>query len=123
MTKFSKNGHMLLIAASTRYSLVKGERIVRSVLTARLRDFQVKLKLLNILASQIIAWSRSHPSSPNKVVAATNSTVKSLVVVGELLFSAHQDHKIQVWKIDINVITKPHDLMKNTSNASPPSPP
>ncbi|CAB4295061.1 unnamed protein product [Prunus armeniaca] len=111
MTKFSKNGHMLLLAASTRYSSVKGERIVRSVLTARLRDFQ------------IIAWSRSHPSSPNKVVAATNSTVKSLVVVGELLFSAHQDHKIQVLKIDINVITKPHDLMKNTSNASPPSPP
>ena len=33
----SKNKRMPLRAASTRYSLVKGERIVRSVLTARLR--------------------------------------------------------------------------------------
>ncbi|CAL8994341.1 unnamed protein product [Prunus brigantina] len=85
MTKSSKNGHMPLIAASTRFSLVKGERIVRSVLTARLRDFQVKLKLLNILTSQIIAWSRSHPSSPNKVVAATNSTVKLLVFKNNII--------------------------------------
>ena len=30
---------MPVSAASTRYSLVKGERIVRFVLTARLRDF------------------------------------------------------------------------------------
>ena len=37
----SKNRRMPLWAASTRYSLVKGERIVRSVLTARLRVFQL----------------------------------------------------------------------------------
>ncbi|KAK9189983.1 hypothetical protein WN943_018583 [Citrus x changshan-huyou] len=36
----SKNRRMPLSAASTRYSLVKGERIVRSVLTARLREFK-----------------------------------------------------------------------------------
>jgi len=35
----SKNRRMPLSAESTRYSLVKGERIVRSVLTARLRTF------------------------------------------------------------------------------------
>jgi hypothetical protein len=33
---------MPLFAASTRYSLVKGERIVRFVLTARLRDLPVQ---------------------------------------------------------------------------------
>lgn len=33
---------MPLSAASTRYSLVKGERIVRSVLTTRLRDQNVQ---------------------------------------------------------------------------------
>ena len=32
----SKNWSMLLVAAGTRYSLVKGERIVRSVTTAQL---------------------------------------------------------------------------------------
>ena len=36
----SKNRRMLLLAASTRYSLVKGERIVRSVLTAQLRGYK-----------------------------------------------------------------------------------
>ena len=40
---------MPLSAASARYSLVKGERIVRSVLTARLRDFEM-LQLLYFVA-------------------------------------------------------------------------
>ena len=35
----SKNRRMPVRTACTRYSLVKGERIVRSVLTARLRKF------------------------------------------------------------------------------------
>ncbi|CAK7336254.1 unnamed protein product [Dovyalis caffra] len=35
-----KNWRMPLFAANTRYSLVKGERIVRSVFTARLRGFE-----------------------------------------------------------------------------------
>jgi hypothetical protein len=38
----SKNRRMPLDVASTRYSLVKGERIVRFVLTARLRDLLSK---------------------------------------------------------------------------------
>ena len=36
----SKNWGMLLIVACTRYSLVKGERIVRSVLTTQLLEFE-----------------------------------------------------------------------------------
>jgi hypothetical protein len=39
----SKNGCMLLIVASTRYSLVKGERIVRFVLTTQLHALTNKL--------------------------------------------------------------------------------
>lgn len=46
--KPSKKLRMPLSAASTRYSLVKGERIVRSVLTARLRElFFCSNRLLN----------------------------------------------------------------------------
>jgi hypothetical protein len=44
-----KNRRMPLIAARTRYSLVKGKRIVRSVLTARLRDSVSVLTSLIIL--------------------------------------------------------------------------
>jgi hypothetical protein len=44
-----KNRRMPLIAARTRYSLVKGERIVRFVLTARLRGLVIVLTYLIIL--------------------------------------------------------------------------
>ena len=50
----SKNWRMPLYAASTRYSLVKGERIVRFVLTARLRALSNRLRLdfiVGLLAS------------------------------------------------------------------------
>ena len=38
--ELSKNRRMPVCAASARYSLVKGERIVRSVLATRLRKIQ-----------------------------------------------------------------------------------
>ncbi|KAI9111744.1 hypothetical protein K1719_017434 [Acacia pycnantha] len=52
--------------------------------------------------SEIRAWSRSPNFTSNPhgdVVATNNGAVKSLVVSGDKLFSAHQDHKIRVWKI------------------------
>ena len=49
----SKIRRMLLVAASTRYSLVKGERIVRFVLTAQLRNLQRQQVLHYIPASQL----------------------------------------------------------------------
>ncbi|KAH9709170.1 WD REPEATS REGION domain-containing protein [Citrus sinensis] len=38
----------------------------------------------------------------NVVATGNGDAVKSLVVLGDKLFSAHQDHKIRVWKIDNN---------------------
>ena len=49
----SKNRRMPLFAACTRYSLVKGERIVRFVLTARLRDLGRALSFIFIL---VLMW-------------------------------------------------------------------
>ncbi|CAL5398851.1 unnamed protein product [Camellia sinensis] len=54
--------------------------------------------------SEIRLWRNQNPSKPNNftdtVVASGNSAAKSIVVSGEkLLFSAHQDRKIRVWKI------------------------
>ncbi len=46
----SKNRRMPHDVASTRYSLVKGERIVRFVLTARLRDLLSKWNPSHIVA-------------------------------------------------------------------------
>ncbi|XP_028788043.1 protein JINGUBANG [Neltuma alba] len=63
--------------------------------------------------SEIRAWSRGPGFSSNPhgdVVSANNGAVKSLVVSGDKLFSAHQDHKIRVWKIqpdDPNLRFKP----------------
>ncbi|KAJ4835509.1 hypothetical protein Tsubulata_048928 [Turnera subulata] len=60
--------------------------------------------------SEIRAWNRDgHPSSSSvldrpapadNIVATSNGAVKSLVVLGDKLFSAHQDNKIRVWKIE-----------------------
>ncbi|CAN4124295.1 unnamed protein product [Withania somnifera] len=36
----------------------------------------------------------------NRVVAHSSSSIKSIVIFGDKLFSAHQDHKIRVWKIN-----------------------
>ena len=45
---------MPVSAAGTRYSLVKGERIVRSVLTARLRAFNVTTRHLFIHQTRVL---------------------------------------------------------------------
>ncbi|KAJ6876988.1 hypothetical protein NC651_029875 [Populus alba x Populus x berolinensis] len=46
---------MPLSAASTRYSLVKGERIVRSVPTARLRDLRTLFALEVVETAKLLA--------------------------------------------------------------------
>ncbi|GLT63369.1 hypothetical protein SLA2020_359390 [Shorea laevis] len=50
--------------------------------------------------SEVRSWSRDLSGLDN-VVAISNGAVKSLVVLEDKrLFSAHQDNKIRVWKID-----------------------
>ncbi|RID46537.1 hypothetical protein BRARA_I03189 [Brassica rapa] len=47
----------------------------------------------------IRVWPREPPfSSTGNIVAAGSGGVKSLVILGDKLISAHQDHKIRVWK-------------------------
>ncbi|XP_061349593.1 protein JINGUBANG [Gastrolobium bilobum] len=41
-------------------------------------------------------------SNTNNMVAFSNGAIKSLIVFGDMLFSAHQDHKIRVWRIETN---------------------
>ncbi|OAY49898.1 protein JINGUBANG [Manihot esculenta] len=43
-----------------------------------------------------------HPDSTDKIIATSNGAFKSLVIIGDKLFSAHQDCKIRVWKINKN---------------------
>ncbi|KAJ8563087.1 hypothetical protein K7X08_031539 [Anisodus acutangulus] len=38
--------------------------------------------------------------SKEKIVCQSGSAVKSIVIMGDKIFSAHQDHRIRVWKID-----------------------
>ncbi|KAM7515589.1 hypothetical protein LguiA_005172 [Lonicera macranthoides] len=49
----SKNSRMLLNAASTRYSLVKGERIVLFVLTAQLREVLIDTRSHSYFAARV----------------------------------------------------------------------
>ncbi|KAB5524929.1 hypothetical protein DKX38_022678 [Salix brachista] len=58
-------------------------------------DKEIRLWMRNPLDSEIDQEELS-----NNVVAVAKGAVKSLVVLAEKLFSAHQDHKIRVWKIN-----------------------
>ncbi|MCD7469650.1 hypothetical protein HAX54_008799 [Datura stramonium] len=52
---------------------------------------------------EILLWNRDPLKQEHHsvvVVAQSSSSVKSIVIFGDKLFSAHQDHKIRVWKID-----------------------
>ncbi|XP_059309702.1 protein JINGUBANG-like [Lycium ferocissimum] len=46
---------------------------------------------------EILVWDSY---SKEKIVCQSGSAVKSIVIMGDKLFSAHQDHRIRVWKID-----------------------
>ncbi|KAL0447100.1 UNVERIFIED_CONTAM: protein JINGUBANG [Sesamum latifolium] len=49
---------------------------------------------------EIRVWDRNPSSlSQNYIVSEGYSAVKSMVVLGDKLFTAHHDHKIRVWKI------------------------
>ncbi|CAN8291785.1 unnamed protein product [Cochlearia groenlandica] len=53
---------------------------------------------------EIRVWPREPPFSPEystgNIVAKGHGGVKSLVIHGDKLISAHQDHKIRIWKIN-----------------------
>ncbi|KAJ4711188.1 Transducin/WD40 repeat-like superfamily protein [Melia azedarach] len=64
--------------------------------------------------SEIRAWSRDSfaKTSTNNVVATGNgAAVKSLVVLGDKVLSAHQDHKIRIWKIENNNSGKKYECI------------
>ncbi|KAJ0257731.1 F3 protein [Hirschfeldia incana] len=53
---------------------------------------------------EIRVWPREPPSSSTgNIVGAGSGGVKSLVILGDKLISAHQDHKIRVWKTNDDV--------------------
>jgi len=56
---------------------------------------EIRLWKGNSLDSEI-----DHENLSNNVVVVGKGAVKSLVVLEDKLFSAHQDHKIRVWKIN-----------------------
>ncbi|KAH0684438.1 uncharacterized WD repeat-containing protein alr3466-like [Solanum tuberosum] len=53
---------------------------------------------------EILVWdinpSRQDNCLKGKTVCQSGSAIKSIVIMGDKLFSAHQDHRIRVWKID-----------------------
>ncbi|KAL2340859.1 hypothetical protein Fmac_008799 [Flemingia macrophylla] len=71
---------------------------------------------------QILSWNRSQLQKSTAAVSAGNGAVKSLVIHSNKLFSAHQDHKIRVWKIaDNNDNNNKHDHLKYTHVATLPT--
>ncbi|KAH6770730.1 Transducin/WD40 repeat-like superfamily protein, partial [Perilla frutescens var. hirtella] len=55
---------------------------------------------------EVRVWDRNPSSyseiSHNHTVSDSQSAVKSIIILGDKMFTAHNDHKIRVWKIDNN---------------------
>ncbi|KAL8550433.1 hypothetical protein ACS0TY_009025 [Phlomoides rotata] len=49
---------------------------------------------------EIRVWDRNPASSYNDTVSESYGAVKSILGLGDKLFTAHSDHRIRVWKID-----------------------
>lgn len=62
-------------------------------------------------------YDNENPTYDHNMVAAGKGAVKSLAISGDKLFSAHQDHKIRVWKID----NHERDLQKYSRLATLPT--
>ncbi|KAL0327226.1 UNVERIFIED_CONTAM: hypothetical protein Sangu_1800600 [Sesamum angustifolium] len=65
---------------------------------------------------EIRVWDRNPCSlSQNYIVSEGYSAVKSMVVLGDKLFTAHHDHKIRVWKI---ANSTPHQKIQDYYNVT-----
>ncbi|KAM7475565.1 hypothetical protein LguiB_022808 [Lonicera macranthoides] len=58
-------------------------------------DKEIRLSKCNSLGSEV-----NYENQNDSIVTAGKGAVKSLVVMADKIFSAHQDHKIRVWKIN-----------------------
>ncbi|EXC34223.1 putative WD repeat-containing protein [Morus notabilis] len=69
---------------------------------------------------EIASWNNhinnNHHNNNNVVLTAGNGAVKSLVVSGDKLFSAHQDHKIRVWRISSSSSNNNNSNNNNNNN-------
>ncbi|KAK8526500.1 hypothetical protein V6N13_017528 [Hibiscus sabdariffa] len=108
-----------LASASQRHDHEKITRAIHSKCVATFKNqsyvFTLALAGRNFLYGgssngEIREWrvdcSEQGDRTDNNVVATCNGAVKSLVVLGDKLFSAHHDNKIRVWRIHSHVHRK-----------------
>ncbi|XP_050220711.1 protein JINGUBANG [Mercurialis annua] len=111
----TSNHHYFLSAATRHHCLatLKGHTTYISSLT-----LAGKFLYSGSSDKEIRSWNRNPLDSSEilTVVAVGKGAVKSLVVSADKLFSAHQDHKIRVWKI-----TNSNDQEKYTHLATLPT--
>ncbi|KAA8540868.1 hypothetical protein F0562_024994 [Nyssa sinensis] len=89
--------HHCIATLKCHNSYISSLAIARKFLCTGSSNKEIRLWKRNTSSSRDL-----DPQNPtnNMVVAAGKGAVKSLVVLADKLFSAHQDHKIRVWKID-----------------------
>lgn len=94
----SKTHHHCLTTLKGQTSYIASLTLAGKFLYAGSSDREIRSWKHNPLHSDQL----EHESLTNNLVAAGKGAVKSLVVQADKLFSAHQDHKIRVWKINNN---------------------
>ncbi|KAK1433794.1 hypothetical protein QVD17_10711 [Tagetes erecta] len=59
-------------------------------------------KEIRMLKRDNLRYEFDHENLNNSMIITGKGAVKSLVVSADTIYSAHQDHKIRVWKVDEN---------------------
>ncbi|XAR72654.1 [Myosin heavy-chain] kinase [Bertholletia excelsa] len=91
----SHNRHQLIATLKGHATYPSSIAIAGKFLYTGSSDREIRLYKRNSLTSEF-----EYESLTDNTVAAGTGAVKSLVVLSNKIFSAHQDHKIRVWKIE-----------------------
>ncbi|KAK7291656.1 hypothetical protein RIF29_06971 [Crotalaria pallida] len=113
--------HNLLTTLTAHTSYVSSLTMAGNFLYTGSSDREIKLWNRTHFHSELFHPQQYSPTNYNNmVVVAGKGAVKSLVVHSNKLFSAHQDHKIRVWKISNNQNQEAHQ-QKHTLLATLPT--
>ncbi|KAJ7943580.1 myosin heavy chain kinase B-like [Quillaja saponaria] len=115
----SSSHHQLIITLKGHSSHISSLVLYSKFLYSAFSNGEIRASKRDLFADQT-------SGNTNNLVAFSNGAIKSLVILGNNLFSAHQNHKIRVWKIDNNIPNHKFNciatlpIFSDKTNSSPP---
>lgn len=97
---YNSNHDCLITLKGQTNSYISSLALSGNLLFSGSSDKEIRSWRLDTLDFQMSQTSTYNNNNNNAIAVQGEGAVKSLVVLADKLFSAHQDHKIRVWKIN-----------------------